>query len=80
MLDKEALAESERIVGTGPLIGSMGIRTFTKAEQRQLRDRFLREKGQLLPGVGDLGSSESEPEFPIESPQKECTWKKNLKR
>ena len=38
----------------------MGIRSFTKKEQRQLRDKFLRENGHALRGIGDLGSSESE--------------------
>ena len=43
-------------------MGSLGIRSLTKKEQRKLRDNFLREKNCLLPGIGDLGSSESEQE------------------
>ena len=58
--DVEAVAEAERIKGTGPRVGSMGIATYTRDEQRQLRDKFLHENGHSLPGIGDLGSSESE--------------------
>ena len=83
--DEEILAEANRIKGTGPRIGSMGIATFTKDEQRQLRDRFLREHGHALPGIGDLGSSESEQEeietdLNIQKNDPRFAWKTRVKR
>ena len=43
--DLEMIKKSERIEGTGPLIGSLGIRTLTEAEKRKLRDTYLKESG-----------------------------------
>ena len=40
--EMKILNKSDFIEGTGPLTGSLGIRSRTQAEQRQLRDSYLR--------------------------------------